>query len=267
MPADRPAPGIIRSSSTAAGWPRGAIRSPTWPTLPATARRRYPGRSYATLDNLVVGFRPTADTPSPVMPLAIRAEGLGVGAESGQQRQRDPRNALAASGGPPADDRSFRRSPMPPCCSTADRRPTALAAQVTCGVFPGDLPYSGGVLGPATPARPFPVAGSQVADAGDPLTATLQAALQQVVGRKRAFPLYRTDRQFRSAGTSGAGQTGTAQTGTAKLARHKLARCRSTASWRAWCWGRAWSITAWWFASSRAISSITRCGQFRPSAV
>ncbi len=32
------------------------------------------GGSYATLDNLVVGFRPAGDAPSPVMPLAIRRD-------------------------------------------------------------------------------------------------------------------------------------------------------------------------------------------------
>ena len=70
-----PPPNTTLSTSSAAVRPRGAIRFPTFPILRAPGTpSNVRGGSYATLDNLVVGFRPASDAPSPVMPLAIRRD-------------------------------------------------------------------------------------------------------------------------------------------------------------------------------------------------
>ena len=173
------------------------------------------GGSYATLDNLVVGFRPAGDTPSPVMPLAIQRNAWASERviDTNGNGIREMLLRLQAA-------RSSEDQRLPPQPNSAvlfyrgSAEPAALAAQVTSGVFPSDLPLSGGALGPATPARPFSVAGSQVADADDPLTLKLLAAIQQAVGRKRAFPF--------------TARSPTPISGTP--ARHKAARHRP-----AWC--------------------------------
>ncbi len=175
------------------------------------------GGSYATLDNLVVGFRPAGDTPSPVMPLAIQRDAWASERVTDTNGNGIREMLLRLQAAQSSEDQQ-----LPPQPNSAvlfyrgSAEPAALAAQVTSGVYPSDLPLSGGALGPATPARPFSVAGSQVADADDPLTLKLLAAIQQAVGRKRAFPLYRQIANADS-GTPGTSQGGTAQAGMVPL--------------------------------------------------
>ncbi|MBN2577857.1 MAG: hypothetical protein JXB10_02615 [Pirellulales bacterium] len=150
------------------------------------------GGAYATLDNLVVGFRPTADTPAPLMPLAIQRKAWA------SERDRDDNGngireiVLRLEAAQPPEDPQFPPQPNAAVLfygGSADS--DLLARQVAVGVFPGDLPSSGGVLGPATPAQPFGVSGTQRADAADLMTRTLAGAIQAIAGEKRAFPLYR----------------------------------------------------------------------------
>lgn len=170
------------------------------------------GGSYATLDNLVVGFRPADDTPSPVMPLAIRRDAWRSERDTDSNGNGIREIVLRLKAARSSDD---QRLPPEPNAAVLFYRgsadPAAVAAQVVAGVFPSDLPLSRGVLGPATPGRPFLVAGSRVADADDPLTRRLEAALRQVVGRKRAFPL------FRQTAAPESGAPGTAQIGPVQI--------------------------------------------------
>ncbi len=92
---------------------------------------------------------------------------------------------------------------------------------MTGGVFPGDLPFSGGVLGPATPSRPFPVAGTQVADADDPLTMKLQVGAPASSREKTGLPPLPPNRQLRSR-RAGTAQIGTAQIGTGQIGTVQL---------------------------------------------
>ena len=181
------------------------------------------GGSYATLDNLVVGFRPTADTPSPVMPLAIQRDAWASERTSDSNGNGIREMLVRLQAAQPVEDQQLPPEPNAAVLFyRGSAEPAVLAAQVTNGVFPSDLPLSGGVLGPATPSAPFPVAGSQVADAGTPLTSTLLAAIQRAVGQRRAFPLYRqianSDPALPARGRSTQGRS---------------IRCSSMASWRA----------------------------------
>jgi len=149
------------------------------------------GGSYATLDNLVVGFRPTDDAPSPVMPLAIQRDAWASERDTDSNGNGIREMLLRLKASQPPEDQQLPPEPNAAVLFYRGSAETgALATQVTSGVFPGDLPFSAGALGPATPGRPFLVAGSQVADADDPLTKSLINAIQQAVGQKRAFPLY-----------------------------------------------------------------------------
>ncbi|MGD0898198.1 MAG: pilus assembly protein TadG-related protein [Thermoguttaceae bacterium] len=150
------------------------------------------GGAYATLDNLVVGFRPIADAPSPVMPLAISRDAWRSERDTDSNGNGIREMILRLKAAQPPEDQQLPPTPNAAVLfyrGSAD--PGELARQVAVGILPTDLPSSGGVLGPGTPARPFLVAGTSLADGSDPLTETLKDAIQAAVGQKRAFPLYR----------------------------------------------------------------------------
>jgi hypothetical protein len=150
------------------------------------------GGAYATLDNLVVGFRPVAGEPSPVMPLAI-ARPSWTSEREGDSNGDGVRELLLRL----KASRPVANPLLPPQPNAAllfyRQAPDGeqMAAQITAGVFPDDLRLGRGVLGPATPGRPLAVPGSQLADSGDPLAGALKDAINAIAGKKRAFPLYR----------------------------------------------------------------------------
>jgi len=152
------------------------------------------GGAYATLDNLVVGFRPLADMPAPVMPVAIDAtawtaervedsNGNGIRelllrwkAEHpplNPQLPSEPNAALLYYRGAGGADAAAR-----------------LSQQVLAGLFPDDLPFWGGRLGPATATAPLPAAGTQQGDAADPGILALGGVINSIAGKKRVFPLF-----------------------------------------------------------------------------
>ena len=178
---------VMCQSLVSAGHPLHGLLAAVQPSQVFTVRTG----AYATLDNLVVGFRPSEKAPAPVMPLAIRdaawdsertADNNGNGIREMTLRLKSatasPDTQLPAE--PNAAVLFYR--------GTADVR--VLPAQAAQGLFLDDLPPDG-VLGPATPAVPFGVAGTQVADGGDLFTRELKDAINAVAGQKRAFALYR----------------------------------------------------------------------------
>ena len=169
------------------------------------------GGAYATLDNLVVGFRPESQMAAPLMPLGIlstswsseRTEdsnGNGINEmvirlqaaqpPAGSQYPPQPNGALLFYAG----------------SNTSEVRSQTMPQQVAQGLFPADLP-SGGAFGPATPMVLAPVVGTQMGDSGDPGTAAIAAAFAAIVGQKRVFPLLQ---QVTGLAPDGTG-TGTAQ--------------------------------------------------------
>ena len=167
------------------------------------------GGAYATLDNLVVGFRPETAMAAPLMPLGILATAWN------SERSHD-------SNGNGINEMVVRlQSTRPPAVSQYPPQPNGallfyggsvttqvlsqtLPQQVAQGLYPADLPASGS-FGPATAAVLAPVVGTQMGDGGDPGTVAIVAAFAGIVGKKRAFPLLQ--------GVSGAepGGTGIAQ--------------------------------------------------------
>ncbi len=142
--------------------------------------------SYATLDNRVIGFQPTAEAPSPVVPLAIDVNAWNGphGADKNQNgvkeleiRLRSPQTAATV---PNAAVVSF---------FGGLNLPVALR-QTSAGVHAGDLASPEYVLGPATATAHLPLAGTQRINSG--ATSSLQVRLQQLAASQavRAFPLY-----------------------------------------------------------------------------
>jgi hypothetical protein len=153
------------------------------------------GGACATLDNLVVGFRPETDLPAPVMPMAIDSQAWA------SQRTADTNGngilemVLRFQAASPAADPSGQELPAGANAAilffggSADPQAIArLPAQVTTGLFPADLP--GSQAGPATAVVPWPVLANQQADQGDAGTMALLAAVTAVVGQKRVFPIF-----------------------------------------------------------------------------
>ncbi len=151
------------------------------------------GGAYATLDNLVVGFRPEAAMPAPLLPLGIMtaswnsertSDGNGNGINEMVVRLRsaappnhpqyppEPNGALLFYGGTFSPEVLSQTLPQ----------------QSVQGLFPSDLPPNG-QIGPATSAVLLPVLGTPMADGADPGTVAIVAALNSIVGQKRVFPL------------------------------------------------------------------------------
>jgi hypothetical protein len=156
------------------------------------------GGACATLDNLVVGFRPESELAAPVVPLAIRT------AAWASERTRDSNGngileitlRLKATSLPadPAEQQ------LPPEANAAllffdgvlDEQAIVerLPRQIAQGLLPDDV-LPGKEIGPATPARLWPVAAAEQVDDGGSGTAALAEALRGAVGQKRVFPLLR----------------------------------------------------------------------------
>ncbi len=157
------------------------------------------GGAYATLDNLVVGFRPETEMAAPLVPLGIlttswsseRTEDTnGDGINEMVIRLQSARSPAAANGAL----LFFGGSIAPEVLSQT------LPRQVARGLFPADLP-PGGSFGPATSAVVLPVLATQMGDGGGPGTAAIVAAFTNIVGQKRVFPLLQ---QVTGAGADGA---------------------------------------------------------------
>ncbi|MEI8373650.1 MAG: hypothetical protein WCJ35_12555 [Planctomycetota bacterium] len=163
------------------------------------------GGAYATLDNLVVGFRPETAMAAPLMPMGILSM-----AWTGER--------TADSNGNGINEMVIRlQSAHPPSASSYPPQPNGallfyggsitpevlsqtLPRQVAQGLFPADLSSSGS-FGPATSGLLAPVLGTSLGDGGDPGTTAIVAAFAGTIGQKRVFPLVQ--------GMTGVGTDGT----------------------------------------------------------
>jgi hypothetical protein len=163
------------------------------------------GGAYATLDNLVVGFRPEIARAAPLMPLGILTSAWNV-------------ERVSDGNGDGINEMVIRlESASPPVASQYPREPNGallfyggtfspevlaetLPLEMARGVFPGDLPPSG-TFGPVAPVVPAAVLGTQMADGADPGTVAMATALAGIIGQRRAFPLLQSVAAGGGAGT------------------------------------------------------------------
>ena len=146
------------------------------------------GGAYATLDNLVVGFRPEAALPAPLVPLGIFTSAWNSPRlpDTNGDGIKEMVVCLQATSPPstPANGALLFYGGS----STPQVLSLTLPQQVAMGVFPADLP-PGGAFGPATSLVPVPVLATEMGDGGDPGTVAIVAAFAGIVGQKRVFPL------------------------------------------------------------------------------
>jgi hypothetical protein len=164
------------------------------------------GGAYATLDNLVVGFRPETGMAAPLVPLGISTKAWKIErTHDGNHNGINEMVVRLQADDPPA------ASQYPPQANgalvfygggvTPEVLSQTLPQQVAAGLFPADLP-PGGTFGPATSVVRVPVLATQMGDGGHPGTAAIVAAFAGIVGQKRVFPLIE---QVPVAGSNGAG--------------------------------------------------------------
>jgi hypothetical protein len=168
------------------------------------------GGAYATLDNLVVGFRPEPEMAAPLMPLGIlttswsserTSDSNGNGINEMVIRLQSANPPSAPQYPPQANGALLFYGGS----STPQVLLQTLPQQVARGLFAADLP-PGGSFGPATPAVLAPVAASEMGDGGDAGTAAILAAITGIVGQRRVFPLLQ---EVSGAGSDGTGTDGT----------------------------------------------------------
>lgn len=161
----------------------------------ATAAVDVRAGALATLDNLVIGFRPETELASPVMPLAIQTAAWNAERTTDSNSNGIREMVLRFRA---ADTQQSQ--PLPAAANAAllfyngtfDDQSLAvrLPQQIAQGVFPADLPPSG-QLGPASPGVLLPVLAAQQADQGNAGTSAVLSAINNIVGKKRVFPLFR----------------------------------------------------------------------------
>ena len=154
--------------------------------------------SYATLDNHVIGMRPTNDAAAPVMPIAIDrskwtsgqfgapgVEKFTIRLYCGNDaNQATPNAAVVGFDGP----------------VVIGSNPNAVGSapyQVTRGLMPGDLPAPDHELGPMTAMAPLVLDGRQMLSAAE--CNAMAAALNQMIGGAetcRVFMLYKPGSNF-----------------------------------------------------------------------
>jgi hypothetical protein len=164
----------------------------------------------ATLDNLLVGFRPEPDLPAQVLPVAVQDTAWATERTTDSNGNGILEMVLRWQAvTPPADAPQLPAAPNAALLffgGAAGEQALAqvLPQQVAQGLFISDLPAAG-QLGPATPAAAFPVLATQQADDSDAGTWAIQAALSRIVGQKRVLPV------FSAVGTAGPDGTALAQ--------------------------------------------------------
>lgn len=153
------------------------------------------GGAYATLDNLLIGFRPTATARSPVMPMAVDASAwVSERATGGDANANNVREMVLRLDSPNDDPTADENAVLIFYDGTIDV--SVLATQIAGGLTAGDLPPEG-VLGPVTPKAPLWAAAVRQVDTAaypglnDDL-AHLIDKLSTAGEMKRVFPLYDT---------------------------------------------------------------------------
>jgi len=146
--------------------------------------------SFATLDNLVVGFRPRLGVAAPLVPLAISAAAwetermMDSFANGINEMQLRLKSSVTGATGANAALIGWDGS-------GTVRFGDALE-QFGTGVIRDHLPLSGGLVGPATPDHPLSLPATQ--ELSLPMTLQVEAALSTLIGagdhRCRVFGLY-----------------------------------------------------------------------------
>lgn len=148
--------------------------------------------SLATLDNLLIGFRPTAATNAPVVPLAINRQAW-LNGRVGNLDLNDVRDIELRLAAPDADIEAASPANAALVGLDGSLNPSTALGQITAGVSLDDLAAAGSQLGPATPSMPLPLAGTQSG-----LSASYSSALANqfnvlaAAGQPgwRVFPIY-----------------------------------------------------------------------------
>ena len=123
-------------------------------------------RSFATLDNAVIGMLPTADVAAPVMPVAIDRNAWAV--------EQFIDNSIGAPGvtkfnirlfcggiNPASPNAAIVGFAGPVAIGTDPNAAGTAPYQITHGLMPADLPGPANMLGPITTAAPLVLAGRQ----------------------------------------------------------------------------------------------------------
>jgi hypothetical protein len=143
----------------------------------------------ATLDNRLVGFRPSSTTASPVVPLAIEASAWNVERVVGNmdgngngRKELNVRLAHSSGSGPAANSVLIGFNGAVGIVSVWN--------QIFYGITPSDVP--GGQLGPATSTTPLTLSAQQSTLNWGQTTSTAHAfnALVATNSERRVFPLY-----------------------------------------------------------------------------
>jgi len=147
--------------------------------------------SHATLDNLVIGFRPSATEPSPVMPLGIDVIAWNSERASGGDSNTNQIREMVLRLDIPRPDLTDANATLLFFSDVVDFG--ALSTQMERGLLAGDVPADG-KLGPATVASPWSAAAMRQVDqrAHPGLNDELAALLNDLAAAgeaKRVFPL------------------------------------------------------------------------------
>ncbi|MBX3415554.1 MAG: hypothetical protein KF708_22915 [Pirellulales bacterium] len=148
--------------------------------------------SLATLDNVVVGFRPTTTTNAPVVPLAIHRSAWQNG-RVGNLDLNDVRDLELRLAAPDADIEAAAPANTALVSFDGGLNPATALTQITAGVSVADLPALEPQIGPATPGTPLALAGTQSGLSASYTSALAnQFNLLAAAGQPgwRVFPLY-----------------------------------------------------------------------------
>lgn len=148
--------------------------------------------SLATLDNLLVGFRPTATTNAPVVPLAIN-RAAWMNDRTGNVDLNDIRDLEVRLAAPDADVEAAAPANAALVSFDGPFAPNTALAQITAGIGLSDLSPVNPQLGPATTSVPLELDGTQ-SGLSSSYTAALVNRFTQLADAGqpgwRVFPIY-----------------------------------------------------------------------------
>ena len=181
-----------------------------------TERATVQSTSCAALDNHVIGFRPTDNISSPVVPLAIKVDAWNHDRRSDLfPPDGNGRRELILTLGI-ADSECAAANAVVVALDSRSIAMTELVRQIEQGVTAGDLPD--GFLGPATSTTPLVLPARRAI--GNRATARLAQALNDVATSdrpRRVFPLYQSFSLSNSHRSPGSRPRDNGSRGSAKL--------------------------------------------------
>lgn len=172
----------------AQGNPLGWLLGGTWLRGPSP---RVLAESIAALDGQVIGFRPRADLPAPVAPLAIELATWRKARVSDQNSNQIREFELQVPISSSSTSTSSAGSATLVSFHGAVQR-SVVERQCRTGVTLGDLPPASGVLGPALAASPLKVKSQGVLSPAlaNALATELNALAAQPASGRRVWPIF-----------------------------------------------------------------------------